>query len=117
MTGVQTCALPISLDLRAVGGFIAWRLAAKPADRFGLSPRKGRIASGSDADIVLFDPERVWTLESPAVQTRSGLTPYAGRSVTGAVVRTLVRGATVYLDGEFPARPGHGRFIAAERAA
>jgi len=106
-----------ALELRAVAGFIAWRLAAKPADRFGLSPRKGRIASGSDADIVLFDPRREWTLGSPAVQTRSGLTPYAGRSFTGAVVRTLVRGTTVYLDGEFPARPGHGRFIAAERAA
>jgi len=106
-----------ALDPRAVAGFIAWRLAAKPADRFGLSPRKGRIASGSDADIVLFDPGRTWTLEAPAVQTRSGLTPYAGRPFTGAVVRTLVRGTTVYLDGEFPARPGHGRFVAPERAA
>jgi allantoinase len=105
------------LDPRAVAGFIAWRLAAKPADRFGLAPRKGRIASGSDADIVLFDPSREWTLEPAAVQTRSGLTPYAGRRFTGAVVRTLVRGTTVYLDGEFPAPAGHGRFVAAERAA
>ena len=105
------------LDLRALAGFIAWRLAAKPADRFGLAPRKGRIVNGADADIVLFDPARVWTLDAPAVQTRSGLTPYAGRSFTGAVVRTMVRGTTVYLDGEFPAPAGHGRFIAAERAA
>jgi allantoinase len=105
------------LDPRAIAGFIAWRLAAKPADRFGLSPRKGRIATGSDADIVLFDPSREWTLDQAAVQTRSGLTPYAGRSFTGAVVRTLVRGTTVYLDGEFPATAGHGRFVAAERAA
>ena len=106
-----------ALDARAVAGFIAWRLAAKPADRFGLSPRKGRIASGADADIVLFDPARDWTFEPAAVQTRSGLTPYAGRSFTGAVVRTLVRGTTVYLDGAFPAVAGHGRFIAAGRAA
>ena len=105
------------LDARAVAGFIAWRLAAKPADRFGLSPRKGRIATGSDADIVLFDPARAWTLEPAAVQTRSGLTPYAGRSFTGAVVRTLVRGTTVYLDGAFPAAAGHGQFVASERAA
>lgn len=104
-------------DPRAVAGFIAWRLAAMPADRFGLAPRKGRIASGSDADIVLFDPAREWTLEPSAVQTRSGLTPYAGRRFTGAVVRTIVRGTTVYLEGEFPASPGHGRFLAAERAA
>ena len=105
------------MDMRKVAGFIAWRLAAKPAGRFGLSPRKGRITTGSDADIVLFDPDRVWTLEPAMVQTRSGLTPYAGRRFTGAVVRTLVRGATVFNDGEFPAAPGHGRFIAAERAA
>ena len=106
-----------ALEPRAVAGFVAWRLAAKPADRFGLSPRKGRIASGSDADIVLFDPAREWTLGTGAVQTRSGLTPYAGRSFTGAVVRTIVRGTTVYLDGEFPAAPGHGRFVPAGRAA
>ena len=106
-----------TLDRRAVAGFIAWRLAAKPADRFGLAPRKGRIATGADADIVLFDPLREWTLAPSAVQTRSGLTPYSGRSFTGAVVRTIVRGTTVYLDGGFPAAAGHGRFIAAERTA
>jgi allantoinase len=105
------------IDKRKVAGFVAWRLAAKPAERFGLSPRKGRITAGSDADIVLFDPDREWTLEPAAVQTRSGLTPYAGRRFTGAVVRTLVRGTTVFRDGEFPAAPGHGRFVAAERAA
>jgi allantoinase len=105
------------MDTRKVAGFIAWRLAAKPAERFGLSGRKGRITAGGDADIVLFDPDREWTLGPAALQTRSGLTPYTGRRFTGAVVRTLVRGTTVFRDGEFPAAPGHGRFIAAERAA
>ena len=106
-----------ALDPRAAAGFVAWRLATKPAERFGLAPRKGRIASGADADIVLFDPAREWTLERAAVWTRSGLTPYTGRSFTGAVVRTLVRGTTVYRDGGFPAAAGHGRFVPAERAA
>jgi allantoinase len=106
-----------ALDARKVAGFIAWRLSAKPAERFGLSPRKGRISAGADADIVLLQPDREWTLEPAAVQTRSGLTPYAGRRFTGAVVRTLVRGTTVFHDGEFPAAPGHGRFVAPERAA
>jgi allantoinase len=106
-----------ALDVRAVAGFVAWRLAAKPAERFGLGPQKGRIAAGADADIVLFDPDRQWTLEPDAVQTRSRLTPYAGRRFTGAVVRTIVRGTTVFNDGAFPAAPGHGRFISAERAA
>ena len=105
------------MDARKIAGFVAWRLAAKPAERFGLAARKGRIRPGADADIVLIDPERRWTLEHSDVQTRSGLTPYTGRTFTGAVVRTIVRGVTVYLDGEFPAAPGHGRFIPAERAA
>lgn len=102
------------LDPRKVAGFIAWRLAAKPAERLGLAARKGRIAAGKDADIVLFDPAREWTLAADAVRTRSGLTPYLGRRFTGAVVRTLVRGTTVF--PEAPAR-ACGRFVAAERAA
>ena len=99
------------LDVRRIAGFVAWRLAAKPAQRFGLWPRKGRIAAGSDADIVLVDPEREWTLDRADVRTRSGATPYAGRRFTGAVVRTIVRGTTVFADGEFPAAPGFGRLV------
>ena len=102
------------MDTRKVAGFVAWRLAAKPAERLGLGGRKGKIAAGKDADIVLFDPEREWILEPDAIRTRNGLTPYTGRQFTGAVVRTLVRGVTVFPDA--PAR-AHGRFVAAERAA
>ena len=102
------------MDARKVAGFVAWRLAAKPADRFGLGARKGRIRAGADADIVLFDPEREWTLEPAAVLTRSGVTPYAGHRFTGAVVRTFARGRTVYPEAGAGAR---GRFVAAERAA
>ena len=105
-----------TLDERAVAGFVTHVLAAKPAQRFGLGSRKGRIAQGLDADIVLVDPEREWTLDRSAVRTRSGLTPYAGRTFRGAIVRTIVRGTTVYADGEITAAPGHGRFVAAERA-
>jgi len=102
------------MDTRKVAGFVAWRLAARPADRFGLGRRQGRIKAGADADIVLFDPEREWALEPSAVLTRSGLTPYAGRRFTGAVVRTLVRGRTVYPEAD---RGAGGRFVAADRAA
>ena len=102
------------MDARKVAGFVAWRLAAKPAERFGLGARKGKIAAGKDADIVLFDPDREWTLEPGMVRTRSGRTPYAGRRFIGAVVRTLVRGTTVFPD--VPAK-ANGRFIAAERVA
>jgi allantoinase len=102
------------MDARKVAGFVAWRLATRPADRFGLGTRKGRIKAGADADIVLLDPEREWTLEPSAVLTRNGRTPYAGRRFTGSVVRTLVRGATVYPEAD---RGAGGRFVAAERAA
>ena len=98
-------------DLAGVLGFIAWRLAAKPAQRLGLWPRKGRIAAGSDADIVLLDMERDWTLDPAALQTRSGRSPYTGRSFRGLVRTTLVRGRIVYRDGEFPASPGHGQLV------
>ena len=105
-----------ALDLAAIMHFAAWRMASAPARRFGLT-RKGTLGVGADADVVLVDARRHWTLEPSAVQTRSGQTPYAGRSFTGAVVRTIVRGTTVYLDGQFPAPAGHGRFVAAARAA
>lgn len=104
------------LDLRKMLGFVAWRLAAKPAQRFGLWPRKGRISVGADADVVLVDPERAWTLGPADVRTRSGLTPYVGRSFTGAIVRTLVRGTTVFVDGDFPLASAIGRFISANGA-
>jgi len=99
-----------ALDVRKIAGFVVWRLAAKPAKRFGLWPRKGAIAQGSDADIVLFDPAREWTLASDDSNTR-GMDPYVGRSFRGKVVRTLVGGRTVYKESETVTNPARGRFI------
>jgi allantoinase len=99
------------LDVRKVAGFVAWRLSAKPAKRFGLWPRKGAIATGSDADVVLFDPDREWTLDREHSYTR-GMDPYIGRSFRGRVVSTLVRGRVVYRDGEIVANAPGGRFVA-----
>ena len=99
-----------ALDVHKRAGFVVWRLAARPAKRFGLWPRKGTIAPGSDADIVLFDPDREWTLDGAGSQTR-GIDPYVGRSFRGKVVRTLVRGRTVYNERETVTNPARGRFI------
>ena len=101
------------LELPAVLEFLAWRLSAKPAQRFGLWPRKGTLAVGSDGDVTLVDAERTWTLDAAALQTRSGRSPYVGRAFHGAVVRTIVRGTTVFDDGAFPAAAGHGRYVPA----
>jgi allantoinase len=99
-----------ALDIRKVAGAVVWRLAARPAKRFGLWPRKGAIAQGSDADVVLFDPDREWTLDAETSWTR-GVDPYVGRSFRGKVVRTLVGGRTVYNERETVTNPARGRFI------
>ena len=105
-----------ALDVQKVAGFVVWRLAARPAKRFGLWPRKGAIAQGSDADIVLFDPEREWTVNAEGSRTR-GVDPYVGRSFRGKVVRTLVAGRTVYNERETVTNPVRGRFIQREEVA
>jgi allantoinase len=99
-----------ALDVHKVAGFVVWRLSARPAKRFGLWPRKGAIAPGSDADVVLFDPDREWILDEEASRTR-GVDPYVGRSFRGKVVRTLVGGRTVYNEREPVTNPARGRFI------
>ena len=99
-----------AFDVRKVAGFVVWRLSATPAKRFGLWPRKGAIAAGSDADVVLFDPDREWTLDENSSHTR-GVDPYIGRAFRGKVVRTLVAGRTVYNEREAVTNPWRGRFI------
>ena len=116
IAGVQTL-LPVMLTegrRRGLGwARLAELLCAAPARLLGL-PSKGRIAPGLDADLVLLDTEREWTLDLAALQTRSGLSPYVGRTFRGLVRTTLVRGRIVYRDGDFPAAPGYGRFVARE---
>jgi len=90
---------------------IAHLTATAPAQLFGLYPRKGAIAVGADADFALVDSEQRWTFGSNDLQTRSGVSAYLGRKFTGKVVRTIVRGKTVFVDGEMTGRPGWGQFV------
>jgi allantoinase len=80
---------------------LARLVSGAPARLLGLWPRKGAIAAGAHADLALVDLEREWTFPQDQLQARSGLSPYVGRAFRGAVVRTLVRGVTVFHDGTF----------------
>jgi len=90
---------------------IAHLTATAPAQLFGLYPRKGAIAVGADADFAIVDPEQRWTFSAKDLQTRSGLSAYLGREFTGRVVRTVLRGKTVCVDGEVVGRSGWGQFV------
>jgi dihydropyrimidinase len=85
--------------------------STSPAKIFGLFPRKGTIAPGSDADIVVFDPDRTITLSAASLHMKVDYNPYEGRKVTGATDTVLSRGRLVIEDGKFVGRPGAGTFL------
>ena len=83
-------------------------LCEGPAARYGLAPRKGAIALGADADLVILDPEERWRIDERELVCHAGWSPYHGRDVTGRVKQVLVRGSTVFAGGEVRARAGSG---------
>ena len=85
-------------------------MSAAPARLAGLGNTKGHIAPGYDADIVVWNPETPVAVEGRALYHRHPLTPYEGRTLTGAVRSTYVGGVEVYRDGLFPGTPV-GRLI------
>jgi dihydropyrimidinase len=85
--------------------------STSPAKIFGLFPRKGTIAPGSDADIVIFDPNRTMTLSAKTLHMRVDYNPYEGRQVTGATDTVLSRGRVVIENGAFVGRKGGGSFL------
>jgi len=89
-------------------------LATSPAKLFGLYPRKGTIAVGSDADLVVFDPERRHVLSAATHHSKADYNLYEGTEVTGEVDVVLLRGNVLVENGELVASPGIGRFV--ERA-
>jgi len=111
--GIQE-QLPLMLDAINRGKLTLERVvdltSAAPARIFELE-RKGSLAPGSDADISLVDLDRTWTITNDVVESKIGWTPYHGRSIKGAVARTLVRGTDVYADGKVVGAPGHGKQV------
>lgn len=82
-----------------------------PARLFGLYPRKGTIAVGSDADLVVLDPHRRRRIDGSTMQSRAGYSVYDGREVYGWPRYTVSRGNVVFADGEVVAEPGRGKWL------
>lgn len=86
-------------------------LGEGPARTLGIYPKKGAIAVGSDADLVLLDPKSEWTIHAEDLHMKTDFSPYEGRLITGQVVTTLSRGRVVFDRGEFLGETGWGRFL------
>ena len=90
-------------------------VATTPARMFGLYPRKGTIAPGFDADIVVFDPKYQRTISSATHHMNVDYSCYEGRKVMGLPEIVLQRGAVIVEDGEFHAKEGQGTFLPRSR--
>jgi allantoinase len=114
--GVSGCQhlLTLLLDLALAPELIARLTTGAVAERFGLAAGKGGIAVGSDADLVLFDPGGQTPVTEKSLLYKHKLTPYLGRTLRGAVRRTILRGRTVALDGKIVGEAG-GRLITPAR--
>ncbi|WP_034271695.1 dihydropyrimidinase [Actinospica robiniae] len=82
-----------------------------PARMFGLYPRKGAIAPGADADVVLYDPKAPYTISAKTHHMNVDYSAYEGRQVAGRPRTVLSRGEAVIEEGRYVGRPGHGRFL------
>lgn len=113
--------LPLFLDQVHAGRISLERLAevfsSSPAKIFGLYPRKGAIQVGSDADLVVVDPNKRQVLRNEDMLSKCGWSSWDGREVVGATLHTLVRGTFVYRDGKVVGKPGHGTHIKPHREA
>lgn len=106
--------LPVMWTQARARGFgaehVARWMSEAPARLAGLERRKGAIAIGRDADLVVFDPDAEARIDPTALHHLHPVTPYAGAVVSGRVLATYVRGAQAYDSGRFPAEPG-GRIL------
>jgi allantoinase len=121
IAGIQT-TLPTMITEGVHSRGLKWDDLARmtstnPAKIFGLYPKKGSLLPGADADFVIVDPEQKWQLQEKDLLNRwPSISPYIGRRFHGKVERTIVRGMTVYADGNILVEPGYGRLVMARRA-
>ena len=107
--------LPVMLDAvnkkRLTLSRLVDAIATRPAKRFGLYPRKGEIQVGADADLVIINMEKEYTLRNKDMYTKSKITVFDGMKIQGKVEQTIVRGKVVFDKGKFPVKKGSGEYI------
>ncbi|MBX9719983.1 MAG: allantoinase AllB, partial [Candidatus Obscuribacterales bacterium] len=81
---------------------VEW-MSARPAKFLGIANRKGAIKVGHDADLIAFDPDADFTINTNIIQHKNKVTPYEGRELKGVVRKTFVRGRLIYEDGKLTA--------------
>jgi dihydropyrimidinase len=121
MPGIET-RVPLVYHFGVNGGRFSINrfvelVATNPARLLGLAARKGTIAVGADADLVIFDPNKEVTLSRENLHMKVDYSPYESVTVRGYPVRTLSRGKTIVSNGEFLGQEGDGRFLRRERFA
>ena len=118
--GIET-RLPILFSEGVVKGrltlnqFVALS-STNHAKTYGLHPRKGTIAVGSDADIAIWDPNRKVTISHDLLHDGCDYTPYEGMEVTGWPVTTIVRGTVMVEDGQLVGARDHGQYLVRDRS-
>ncbi len=114
MTGLDTI-IPLMLDAVNKQKTTLLRLvestSSSPARRFGIYPRKGAIALGADADLVIVDMHKEYTLKNEDLFTKPKISVFDGMKLKGAIEKTLVRGKVVYDGGDFHVEQGYGKFL------
>jgi allantoinase len=102
-------ALPLMWTEASRRGFtlldLARWMAAEPARLAGCEMHKGRLAAGCDADFVVFDPDREFTVKEENLYYRHPVSPYLGETLRGVVKATYLRGQPVFAEGVFPGEP------------
>jgi dihydropyrimidinase len=115
LPGVETL-LPLVYSEGVGKGFlhlpdIPRLLSEGPARVYGLFPQKGAIEVGSDADLVVFDPDERWEINAEGLHMNTDFSPYEGWTIVGKVVATISRGEVIYADAKVNAERGRGRFL------
>jgi dihydropyrimidinase len=82
-----------------------------PARIWGIYPQKGALSPGSNADVIIVDPNREWVLSADNLKSRSDYSVYEGRTVKGKAIKTFVRGKLVAEDGALVVETPTGEYV------